>query len=532
MEQKARTMIWHLYFASKLLLAAQDRLHLLVWLNLPLALMAYWPLSRHRWRLTRALLAWLAALALVVHEAGVPLNGRLLQQLGQLSGFSSSYAMELGLRLLEINVLPALAAVLLTCVWLNRWLRLDVLICLALLTLPLANVLRHAVEASSSQVEARTASTEGQAMDPQTKVQEFWQSELKRSYPFAQGRLPPFDVVLLHVCSLSWDDLDAVGVGGRNLFGRFDLVFDQFNSVTSYSGPSMLRLMRANCGQTPHDKLYKPAAGDCGLLQQLHLAGYQVQAYLNHDGQFDGFADSLQGETTVKIQTPVRWTGTPVALKAFDGSPIAGDHVALAAWRASLVSSAPPQALYYNTVTLHDGNRVPGAPTLDMMDSYRQRLGTLLSDMDRFIGDIERSGRPTLVVLMPEHGAALRKGAQHIAGLRETPWPEITRVPVAVKLIGLDAQRPADLARPVRVSGATSYLSFAALLADLLAKPDPWQVLRNAPQELPRVAFVSDNGETLVALDEQAMWLRTASSGWQHLSPPETQAARIHLEEP
>jgi hypothetical protein len=133
---------------------------------------------------------------------------------------------------------------------------------------------------------------------------------------------------------------------------------------------------------------------------------------------------------------------------------------------------------------------------------------------------------------MPEHGAALRKGAQHIAGLRETPWPEITRVPVAVKLMGLDAQRPADLVRPIRVSGPTSYLSFAALLADLMAQPDPWQVLRAAPQALPRVAFVSDNGETLVTLDEQAMWLRTASSGWQHLSRPEAPAPRIHREEP
>ncbi len=532
MEPGERTVIWHLYFASKLGLAAQDQLHLQVWLNFPLALLAYWPLPRRRWRLARALLAWPAALALVLHEAGIGLSGRLLLQLGQLSGFSSGYALELGLRLLEVHALPALVVLLLTCLWLNRWLRLDVLLCLALLTLPLANVLQRVVEAGSSEVETRTAAPGGPAMDPQTKVRDFWQGELQRSYPFAPGRQPPFDVVLLHVCSLSWDDLDALGLGGREVFGRFDLVFDQFNSVTSYSGPSMLRLMRANCGQTPHDKLYKPAPDRCGLLQQLHLAGYQVQAYLNHDGQFDGFAEALQGETTVRIQTPVRWPGTPAALKAFDGSPIAGDHAALTAWRASLSASAPPQALYYNTVTLHDGNRVPDAPALDMMDSYRQRLEVLLHDIDRFIGDIERSGRPTLVVLMPEHGAALRKGAQHIAGLRETPWPEITRVPVAVKLMGLDAQRPADLVRPIRVSGPTSYLSFAALLADLMAQPDPWQVLRAAPQALPRVAFVSDNGETLVTLDEQAMWLRTASSGWQHLSRPEAPAPRIHREEP
>lgn len=265
------------------------------------------------------------------------------------------------------------------------------------------------------------------------------------------------------------------------------------------------------------------------LRQLLRTAmnGYQVQAYLNHDGQFDGFAGALQAETMARIRTPVTSQETPVALKAFDGTPIAGDYTTLAAWQTALSSSAPPQALYYNTVTLHDGNRVPGAPAMGMMDSYRQRLANLLRDMDRFIGDIERSRRPTLVVLMPEHGAALRKGAQHIAGLRDTPWPEITQVPVAVKLIGMDAQRPAGLERPIHVSRPTSYLSFAALLADLLAQPEPWPVLKAAPDHVPGVDWISDNGETLITRDEQATWLRTASSGWQRLARPEFHATPI-----
>lgn len=520
-------MIWHLYFAAKLLLGAEGYLQLQVWLNFPLALLIYWPLTRPRWRRLRALLAGPAALALVFHEAGLTLSGRLLQQMGQLSGFSSSYALELGLRLLEDNALPALLTVLLACLWLNRWVRLDVLLSLTLFSLPLAGILQHAAEFGSSPVEARTTAPDAQARDPQTKVRDFWQNERQRSHPFAPRRQPPFDVVLLHVCSLSWDDLDAVGLGDPQLFDRFDLVFDQFNSVTSYSGPAMLRLMRANCGQTPHDNLYKPAPEQCGLLHQLRLAGYQVQAYLNHDGQFDGFAKALQAETTARILTPITSQGTTVALRAFDGTPIAGDHAALATWQTALGSSAPPQALYYNTVTLHDGNRVPGAPAIGMMDSYRQRLGSLLRDMDRFIGDIERSRRPTLVVFMPEHGAALRKGAQHIAGLRDTPWPEITQVPVAVKLIGMDAQRPPGLDRPIHVSRPTSYLSFAALLADLLAQPDPWQVLKTAPENVPGVDLISDNGETLVTRDEQATWLRTASSGWQRLAREQTQATPI-----
>lgn len=96
----------------------------------------------------------------------------------------------------------------------------------------------------------------------------------------------------------------------------------------------------------------------------------------------------------------------------------------------------------------------------------------------------------------------------------------------------MGAPRPADLPRTIRVSGPTSYLSFAALLSELIDQPDPWQVLRTAEQNLPRVDFVADNGETLVALDQQALWLRTASSGWQQLARPENPATQIPREEP
>ncbi|MGE0430247.1 MAG: cellulose biosynthesis protein BcsG [Hydrogenophaga sp.] len=526
-------MSWHIYFVSKLFLAAHERLQLEAWLNFPLALLVYWPIAQRPWRWVRALLAWPAALALAAHEVGTSIGPRLIQQLSQLTEFSQSYALELGLRLLQDGFLPSLLALLLVSLWLNRWFRLDVLLCLSLLVLPLAASQRHAVQADSSMLNAGEAGPQnGANFDPQARVQNFWRDEQQRAYPFVQGERPPFDVVLLHVCSLSWDDLDAIGLGRSALFDRFDLVFEQFNSVSSYSGPSMLRLLRANCGQTHHEDLYRPEDARCGLLRQLTLAGYQVQAYLNHDGRFDGFADSLADETSVPVHTPVRLPGAQVALQAFDGSPIGGDHATLAAWRSGVSSSTLPQALYYNTVTLHDGNRQPGGPAMEMADSYRLRLGHLMSDLDRFIGDIELSKRPTLVALLPEHGAALRKGAQPIAGLRETPWPEITLVPVAVKLIGLDSLRPSGLQSPVRVSGPTSYLSFAALLAELLSKPDPWDVLRTAPQNLPRVPFVSDNGDSIVTLDEKAMWIRTASRGWQHLERLQKYSQLAHQEHP
>ena len=46
------------------------------------------------------------------------------------------------------------------------------------------------------------------------------------------------------------------------------------------------------------------------------------------------------------------------------------------------------------------------------------------------MGELEASGRRAVVVLVPEHGAALRGDSAQIAGLREIPTPAITLVPV------------------------------------------------------------------------------------------------------
>ncbi|MCR3901195.1 cellulose biosynthesis protein BcsG, partial [Klebsiella variicola] len=66
-----------------------------------------------------------------------------------------------------------------------------------------------------------------------------------------------------------------------------------------------------------------------------------------------------------------------------------------------------PVALYYNTISLHDGNRVVGS-ALSSIDSYPQRATKLMNDVDRLSDLIAASGRRAVIVFVPEHGAALR----------------------------------------------------------------------------------------------------------------------------
>ena len=74
------------------------------------------------------------------------------------------------------------------------------------------------------------------------------QTQLKSQFP-TNFNGQPFDVVVLNIWFLATADLDAIGVRPRDLFDNFDILFSNFNSATSYSGPAAIRLLRASCGQ-------------------------------------------------------------------------------------------------------------------------------------------------------------------------------------------------------------------------------------------------------------------------------------------
>ena len=104
-------------------------------------------------------------------------------------------------------------------------------------------------------------------------------------------------------------------------------------------------------------------------------------------------------------------------------------------WQRRRGMKAPRVALYYNTISLHDGNRLPEAG--GWLRSYPRRARRLLDDLDRFIAELESSGAHAIVVVIPEHGAAYHATPGGIAGLRQMPGPDVTRVPVGVRLVGL-----------------------------------------------------------------------------------------------
>jgi cellulose synthase operon protein YhjU len=172
-------------------------------------------------------------------------------------------------------------------------------------------------------------------------------------------------------------------------------------------------------------------------------------------------------------------------------------------------------ALYYNTVSMHDGNRLPNS-NLTSLQSYPIRLTRLLGDIDRLTDLIAHSGRKAVVIFVPEHGAALRGDAGQISGLREIPTPRIIDVPVGVKLIGLPAGKEPP-GHAISIDTPTSYLALAQLMSNLVAN-SPFKAdapaLQQYAHDLPQTRMVGENENTVTMDTANGYVIHTPDGVW------------------
>lgn len=500
--------VWNAYFLAKLVLFWQGVIgfHPLENLAFALAILVPVGLSLQRWR---SFVAWPIGVALAYYDSWLPPVDRVWSQAGLLAGFSPEYLAELAGRFVNAEVVAMIAIAVLAYVLLSRWLRFSLVITSMLAYHAIVATVRPPQESARPAVEAAA---------PDSQLRQFHEREATRkvSLPMPAAGNAPFDVVLLHVCSLSWDDLQAMGLEKHRLFSRFDILFTQFNAVASYSGPAAIRLQRAACGQQPHVQLYSPAPQECYLMNGLQRAGFEPSLAMNHDGHFDDFLRSVQAQGGMEKAVPMNLDGIRVTQYSFDGSAIYDDAGVLDRWLASRVKpGAARSVLYYNTVSLHDGNRLSGdSSSARSLDTFKTRLTRLLDDIEGFVQAVDRNGRPTVVILVPEHGAAVRGDRLQIAGLREIPSPTITLVPVGVIISGHNARRGG---LPVIVDKPSSFLALTELLTRFIAKPPfgDGVVDRAAyASGLPETTFVSENEGVVLMRSGTEFKLKQGKADW------------------
>ena len=507
---------WNFYFIAKAALFALGLVDFHLWANLAFAA----ALAAIAHRRTRAMRPWVAtpvAIALLYYDSRLPGLARALSQAGLVASFSGSYLAELAGRFVNARVVAILAAAIAIFAIAYRFVRLDVFVAAGMVAIALWMGPREAPPEAAAQASV-AASAEAAAQTPDAMVAQFFARESQRQVSFsrpAEGA-PPFDVIFLHICSLSWDDLAASGLDKHPLLASFDILLERFNSVSTYSGPAAIRLLRAPCGQQRHDALYASVPAQCLLMPALEQAGLDTQLALNHDGHFDGFLDYVRAQGVQAVPVPLKGLDAPQ--RGFDDSRVYDDGAVLARWMESR-SRSPSQrvALYYNTLSLHDGNHLVANPSAKSAETYRQRLARLLDQLNAFIDELGANGRRAVVVVVPEHGAALRGDSAQIPGLREIPTPAITLVPVGIRVVGPDAQR---IGEAVRVKDATSFLAISHIVSAMLAKP-PF-----APEGfkasdyvagLPVTPYVAEGESSMVIRRGDGYLLRQERDAWKEL---------------
>ncbi|MBW9463547.1 cellulose biosynthesis protein BcsG [Kluyvera sp. EC_51] len=528
---------WNLYFLVKFGLLWAGYLNFHPMMNLVFMAFLLFPLPNsrlHRWR------HWIAiplGIGLFWHDTWLPGPESIMSQGSQIAGFSADYIWDLVTRFINWQMVGAFFVLVVAWLFLNQWIRITVFVVAAMVWINVGPLLPSinlwstgqattatAAATSSAPAAAAGSTTASGDLPAQTAaptsdnlnawLNSFYASESKRTTTFP-AQLPedaqPFDLLVINICSLASSDIEAAGLMQHPLWSHFDIRFSNFNSATSYSGPAAIRLLRASCGQPSHTNLYQPAGNQCYLFDNLSKLGFTQHLMLDHNGVFGDFLKEVRENGG--MQSPLMdQSKLPVNLLSFDGSPVYDDLAVLDRWLQSPdMPAGGRSATFYNILPLHDGNHFQGqSKTAD----YKTRAQKLFDELDAFFTELEKSGRRVMVVVVPEHGAALQGDKMQVSGLRDIPSPSITHVPAAIKFFGMKAPHQGAA---IDINQPSSYLAISELVARAVdgkiftEDSVDWSAFTG---NLPQTAAVSENSNAVVVQYQGKPYVRLNGGSW------------------
>ncbi|MFV8453742.1 cellulose biosynthesis protein BcsG [Vibrio owensii] len=517
---------WNIYFIAKVALFLQGIIDFHPLENFALLLFILLPVPVRALNVLRHVIAVIIAAWLLHYDSFLPPLERLWAQAGQLMQFEFSYLVELMGRFISVQALLGLFALCAAYFILSKFLRVSVFVVIAMIYVSIPKTPQGSVTVETTQPAPPT--TTEVAETTQTQVTEindeslnsmtadFFAKEASRRVSFSpdSAQDAPFDLLFLSICSVAWDDIEIAGMADHPLFKEFDVMFDNFSAATSYSGPAVVRLLRASCGQQEHSKLFEPAPKQCYLFDNLKDLGFKENLLMNHNGVFDSFLELIKKDGDLKTNL-MSQEGFKPYQKSFDGSSIFRDKQVLDDWWQQRIKSGDEKVVaLYNTISLHDGNRIINANSTTSMVSYKKRLKNLLDDLYSFFQELKASKRNIVVALVPEHGAGMRGDRMQISGMREIPAPTIVHTPVGIKVFGEGIQRQGDTKH---VKAPSSYLALSQLVSNILEQ-NIYEKKSFSPDELagnlPETQVVAQNSGSTVIEVNGKYYVSLDGSSW------------------
>ena len=504
--------LWSFYFLGKLYLYFRGYIRFEFILNLLFALFLLLPLpeklpARRVLKGVKFALTLCFAFLILWHETWFPPLLRTVRLLSETGGISSGYVVRFLRDSFSIMEAGILTLIFVACILLNRRITLTPLVFAGIIAVPLL-------------------SPRGSTADINGYFENFYQSESKRVIQFTEPNPnnPDFDVIILNICSLAWDDLRTAGLEKDEFLRRFDLLFTNFNTVSSYTNPSAIRLLRANCGQSRHNELYRETRDECYVLQSLRAQGYKTYAAIDNDAPSYRFVEDIMAFG--RADKPIGTTDLPVRQYDFDRTPIYDDLSILNRWwDIRLRSLTKKAALYIDLTTLHSGAHWVNDGewwTRDRAAMYKEFVERLFQNLDSFFSTLSASGKNIVVIFVPEHGMALRGSSFQPQDIREIPLPSITTVPVGVKFIGPGFSPLPE--HQVMVRKPTSYLALAHLLSSFLRSPSferNSMLTEEIVNGIPETGFVAENEATSVVRKDDTFFFYGKEKEWAELPQSE-----------
>lgn len=518
--------VWNVYFIIAFALAAFGYIELNLLGNALLMAWLLLPVGPKWLRILRGTLGVAAAAVLLYSESWLPGVDSILANKGGIAGFSLLYMAEFALDFINVKMVGWGLLVFLGYFLVRRYVRVTfftIVYFLGAVTMPWVQSIlpeRAPVVTADAGGQTNEAAAPAKTGKADAKAVGEWYDAFLAYEHDRRARFPnglsekdtPFDILLLSICSVSNDDLAVSQLDQHPLFKEFNIRFDSFNAATAYSGPALLRLLNGACGQPSHSELYGERRPECEIMTRLGTLGYSQRLLMDHSGEYDNFLQSMRDKAGVtatldNAKYPTRYMG-------FDDEEIVDSLAVLRHWqRTQVKSKAGRTATLINFIALHDGNRLPGR---GRAEPFKPRAQEMFDNIRTFLRELERSGRKTMVVIVPEHGAAVRGDKIQVPRLRDIPTMRISRVPVMVKFVGLKGM-PNE---PIHVTGNTSYLALTSLIGktletDYFSKDGGTVPLEQLVHDLPQTNPVSENG-TVQTLEYQGReYFRQNGGEWK-----------------
>lgn len=520
---------WNFYFLIKFALLWFGYLNFHALTNLVFLAWLVLPVRSEKLHRLRNWLSLPIGIGLFWHDTWLPGPESILSQGSQLTGFSGAYLLDLANRFINWEMVGTAFVMLVLYLFIAQWIRVTVLVSLMLLWVNLVNIAGPSFAllpgkatpppaAINNAPQPDAANGLDQSAPPTsanlTAYLNTFYANQKQQITHFPDTLPadsaPFDILVINICSLAWSDLEAAQLRDHPLWKHFDIMLTDYNSATGYSGPAGIRLLRASCGQSSHSDLYKPADQRCYLFDNLAKLGFKQQLMMDHSGVFGNYLQELREEGNLNAPL-MSQAGIKAELTSFDSSPVLNDGEVMQRWLDDRQKSADARsATFYNLIPLHDGTRELGS---SQTAAWQPRAKLLFDQLDTFLTNLDKSGRRVMVVVVPEHGAALEGDKMQMSGLRDIPSPAITHVPVGIKFVGMKAphQGTINVSTPVSLQAISELVSRVVEGQLFNAASVNMSVLT---ENLPQTPVVSENDNAVVMIYQGKPWIRLNGGDW------------------